>query len=55
MILFTLLALTLLAVIVFSIIIISATGAAFIIVFADVIVCVAIIIWIMKILRKRKK
>ena len=56
MILFTILAIILITLVVFSVLIIGITGASFIIVFADVIVCAAIIWWIMKhILDKKNK
>lgn len=55
MILFTILAIILITLVVFSILIIGITGASFIIVFADVIVCAVIIWWIMKTILNRKK
>ena len=55
MILFTILLTTLLILMVFTILAIGAGGAAFIIVFGDVIVCMALIDWIIKHLFGRKK
>lgn len=55
MILFTILLLTLLLITVITVLAISAGGAAFIVLFGDVIVCGFLIIWIMKKLVKRKK
>lgn len=55
MILFMILLLTLLFIGVITVLAISAGGAAFIVLFGDVIVCGFIIIWIMKKLVKRKK
>ena len=55
MILFTILMITLLLLVFVTVISISIGGAAFIIVFGDVIVCVAIIIWMVRHLTKRKK
>lgn len=54
MILFTILLLMAFILTVFTIIAVSVGGAAFIIVFGDVIVCIAIIVWFMKRLRNRK-
>lgn len=55
MILLTILLITLLLLMFVSVISISIGGAAFIIVFSDVIVCVAIIIWMVRHFTKRKK
>lgn len=55
MILSTILLITFIVLMVTTIIALSVGGAAFILVFGDVIVCVAIIIWIVKRLIKRKK
>ena len=55
MILFTILLTTLLILMVFTLLAIGAGGAAFIIVFGDVIVCMALIVWIIKHLFGRKK
>lgn len=55
MILFTILMVTLFLLMCATVIAISIGGAAFIIVFGDVIVCVAIIIWMVRRLTKRKK
>ena len=54
MILFTILLITLIILAVLTVLVISATGAAFIIVFADVIVCAVLIVFLMKWLLKRK-
>lgn len=55
MVLFMILLLTLLLITVITVLAISAGGAAFIVLFGDVIVCGFLIIWIMKKLVKRKK
>ena len=55
MILFAIVFFTLFLLMVFTVISIAVGGAAFIIVFADVIVCVAIMVWIVKRLIGRKK
>ena len=55
MIIFTILAIMAVMSIISAVLILSVGGAAFIIIFGDVIVCVAIIIWILKRLFKRKK
>lgn len=55
MILTTILLITFIVLMVTTIIALSVGGAAFILVFGDVIVCMAIIIWIVKRLTKRKK
>lgn len=55
MILFTLLAFVLLILIVVTVVAVSIGGAAFVIIFGDVIVCIAIIMWIIKQLIKIKK
>lgn len=53
MVLFVILLLTLLILGVFTVFAIAAGGAAFIVVFADVIVCTFIIVWILKRLIKK--
>lgn len=55
MILSTILLITFIVLMVTTVIALSVGGAAFILVFGDVIVCMAIIIWIVKRLTKRKK
>lgn len=55
MILSTILLITFIVLMVTTVIALSVGGAAFILVFGDVIVCMAIIIWIVKRLIKRKK
>lgn len=55
MILTTILLITFIVLMVTTVIALSMGGAAFILVFGDVIVCMAIIIWIVKRLTKRKK
>lgn len=55
MILLTIFAIIFVALMIFSIIAISAGGAAFIIIFGDVIVCAIFIAWIIKRLITRKK
>lgn len=55
MILATILLLTLAILVTITVIALSVGGAAFIIVFGDVIVCVLIIAWIVKRLLRRKK
>ena len=55
MILLTILLLTLIMLVLFTILFISATGAVGIIMFGDVIVCALVIAWIIKRLFKRKK
>ena len=55
MILFSILALTLLILTIITVVAISIGGAAFIIVFGDVIVCIVLIALLIKILMKRKK
>jgi hypothetical protein len=55
MILTTILLITFIVLMVTTVIALSVGGAAFILVFGDVIVCMAIIIWIVKRLIKRKK
>nr|DAV24930.1 MAG TPA: ATPase [Bacteriophage sp.] len=55
MILFTILLLTFAILATISVIVLSAGGAAFIVVFGDVFVCMLLIVWIMKRLLKRKK
>lgn len=55
MILTTILLITFIVLMVMTVIALSMGGAAFILVFGDVIVCMAIIIWIVKRLTKRKK
>ena len=55
MILFSILALTLLILTVITVVAISIGGAGFIIVFGDVIVCIVLIALLIKILTKRRK
>ena len=55
MILFSILILTLLILTVITVVAISLGGAAFIVVFGDVIVCIALIALLIKFLMKRKK
>lgn len=55
MILFMILLLILLVLTVLTVLAISAGGAAFIVLFGDVIVCIFIIVWIMSKLIKRRK
>lgn len=55
MILFTILLVALIVMGLSAALIIGVGGAAFSVIFADVIVCMAIIIWIMKKIFKRKK
>lgn len=55
MILLTILAITLVLTIITAIVILGVGGGAFIVVFADLIVCALVIIWIMKRIIKRKK
>lgn len=55
MILFTMLAITLVLLVIFVIAAVAAGGAMFIVVFADVIVCIAIMVFIMRLLIKRRK
>ena len=55
MILFSILAIIMLILLVAAILIVSIGGAAFIIIFADVLVCIAILVWIMWRLIKKKR
>lgn len=55
MILLTILAIVLALTLITAVIILGVGGGAFIIVFADLIVCALVIIWIIKHLIKRKK
>lgn len=55
MILFTILLLTFIFLMIFSIVALSAGGAALIVIFGDVFVCMFLIIWIMKLLFKKKR
>lgn len=55
MILLTILAIALVLTLITAVIILGVGGGAFIIVFADLIVCASVIIWIIKHLIKRKK
>ena len=55
MILFTIMVITLLAVILVGAAIIGVSGIALIIPFADLIICVLLIIWLVKLLINRKK
>lgn len=54
MILFTILSLTLAILLLFIILVVGAGGAIFTIIFADVIVCIFVILWIMSRIVKRK-
>lgn len=55
MILFTILALVALFLIIFTVVAVSIGGAVFVIIFGDIIVCIAIIVWIIKKILKKKK
>ena len=55
MILFTILSIMLVMLIVTAVVVLAVGGGAFIIVFADLIVCAFVIIWIIKRLIKRRK
>lgn len=55
MILFAILAIIALIVLIVAIALISVGGAGFIVIFGDLIVCVAIIVFIIKLLSKRRK
>lgn len=55
MILFTILAFVALLLIGFIILVASVGGAVFVIIFGDVIVCIAIIVFIIKLIAKRKR
>lgn len=55
MILFTILALTLIILVVFTAIVVAAGGATMIILFGDVIVCAFLIAWLIKHCFKKKK
>lgn len=55
MILFIILAITLMTLIAVTILAIGVGGAGFIVVFGDVIVCIAIVVFIMSLIVKRKK
>lgn len=55
MILFMILLLILLMLLIFMALILSTIGAAGVIIFGDVIVCIFIIVWILKIIYKKKK
>lgn len=55
MILFTILTIIAIALLMFTVLTIAVGGMAFIVVFADVIVCVCIIVWLLKRLTGRKK
>lgn len=55
MILFTLLAITLAMLVTITLLTISLGGSVFIILFSDVIVCIAIIVWFIKRLANKKK
>lgn len=54
MVLFMILLLTALALVVFTVLAVSAGGAVFIVLFSDVIVCVFILAWLMKKIAKKK-
>lgn len=53
MVLFTILFLTLLFLVIFSVFAIAAGGAVMVVLFSDVIVCITIICWIMKKIKNR--
>lgn len=55
MILLSILAVTLLILVIFCIFIVGTGSAIFIIVFADVIVCIGLILWVINRLLKRKR
>lgn len=55
MILFTILLLIAVFLIIFTVGTIAIGGTAFVIIFGDVIVCIALIVWIIRKLTKRKK
>ena len=55
MVLFTILALTLILLLVFTIAAVAATGAVGIVLFGDVIVCIIFIVWIIKKMISKKK
>lgn len=55
MILFTVLLVMLLLLAAFAVILLSVGGTAFVIVFGDVIVCIALIVWLIRFLVKKKK
>lgn len=55
MILFTILALTLILLVIFTIVTVAATGAVGIVLFGDVIVCIIFIVWIIKKIVCKKK
>ncbi len=54
MVLFSILFLTLLFLVVFTVFAIAAGGATMVILFSDVIVCIAIICWLLKVIRNRR-
>lgn len=55
MIIFTILALIVILLIIFAVAVLSVSGAAFIIVFGDVIVCIAIIWFVARLLSRKKR
>lgn len=55
MILFTILLLIIAMLTVITVLVVSVTGAAGIVLFGDVIVCIFLIVWLMKKLTKKKK
>lgn len=55
MILFLILAITVSILLVFTIAAVSIGGAAFIIVFGDVIVCILLIVWLLRYLARRRR
>lgn len=55
MILFIMLVLTLFILTVFTVVAVSIGGAAFIIVFGDVIICVLLIVWLLRYLTRRRR
>ena len=55
MILFTILAIGLVFLTILAFVTLGVGGAIFIVMFADVIVCIAFIVWLIKYLRKKKR
>ena len=55
MILFIMLVLTLFILMAFTVVAVSIGGAAFIIVFGDVIICVFLIVWLLRYLTRRRR
>lgn len=54
MLLFLILLFILAILITFTVLIVSATGAVGVIVFGDVIVCIFLIVWLLKLIRKKR-